>query len=195
MSEVEKLRQLVASLTPGNVRKSVYSDIESALAACWEKLGGFTDGGMTRDKLSSRIETVRWEPPVLSFMIERHGALVVGRSSRAELQTWYVDTNELKASLGQSSYRQMRPMDNPFDTHAATQELTDIIHQKSVGDPQIKWLDDSTIKIVTAAVVPETNNRTTSARRKRLIIALAAKLERDGWRQKANQSVFVRNKG
>ena len=79
MSEVEKSRQLVASLTPGNVGKPFYSDIESALAACWEELSGFTDGGMTRDKLSSRIETVRWEPPVLSFMIERHGALIAGR--------------------------------------------------------------------------------------------------------------------
>ncbi len=37
-----------------------------------------------------RMEDVRWEPPVLSFRIERHGAMGVG-STRAELQNWRVD--------------------------------------------------------------------------------------------------------
>ena len=111
------------------------------------------------------------------------------------MQTWYVDTKELKASLGSVSRRQVRPMDSPFDTETAAEELAVLIRRRINSDPRIKWLDDSTVKISTPVVVPETFKQTTSGRRRRLIIALSAKLERDGWRRKSNQSVFIRDKG
>ena len=39
-----------------------------------------------------RMEKVEWQPPYLTFSIERHGATVKG-STRAELQNWQVDTS------------------------------------------------------------------------------------------------------
>ena len=34
-----------------------------------------------------RIEDLQWDPPELSFITERHGAMVVGESSREEIQS------------------------------------------------------------------------------------------------------------
>ena len=64
-------------------------EIEAHLAPVWDALAG-DDGGMTSRKLHGRMEVVLWNPPRLTFYIERHGATVLG-SSRAEVQEWTVD--------------------------------------------------------------------------------------------------------
>lgn len=53
---------------------------------------------MEAHKLLSRMEQIVWEPPVLTFVIARHGGMVLG-STRAELQHWAVDLNKMTAEI------------------------------------------------------------------------------------------------
>ena len=64
------------------------TELEKALAGCWDDFTG-DSGGMTPSKLHDRMEEVFWEPPILDFVIERHGGTVMG-STRAELQYWTI---------------------------------------------------------------------------------------------------------
>jgi hypothetical protein len=50
----------------------------------------------------SRAEELSWNPPILSFTIERHGATARG-SSRAELHEWTVNLHEGTAHWAASS--------------------------------------------------------------------------------------------
>lgn len=60
-------------------------------------------------KLLGRMEQVRWEPPVLSFIVERHGETVNG-STRAELQHWEVAVENRTARIVKTGQRQLKPM-------------------------------------------------------------------------------------
>ena len=59
------------------------------LAQVWPSLAGASDEAMAGWKLD-RMEDVSWEPPLLSFRIERHGGTRLG-STRASMQIWTID--------------------------------------------------------------------------------------------------------
>ena len=86
--------------------------LERLLAAAWNALTG-SEGGMEGYKLLDRMEAVVWNPPLLSFLVERHGGTVQG-STRAELQHWHVDVGRKTASLGKIGWRQLRPAAKRF---------------------------------------------------------------------------------
>jgi hypothetical protein len=88
-SRVKELSDALASLTVGEVVDNARGKIVNLLEGCWSELSGAHQGGMVSTKLY-RAEKLRWDPPVLSFIIERHGAAVNG-SSRAALQKWWID--------------------------------------------------------------------------------------------------------
>ena len=56
----------------------------------------------------ARAEDLVWQPPVLSFKIERHGATALG-STRAEVQKWHVDVSSGNAHCESETYRQLIP--------------------------------------------------------------------------------------
>ena len=57
--------------------------VQELLSECWNDIDGGDVDSMATFKLE-RMEQLRWNPPDLSFVIERHGAIVAGRSSRAQ---------------------------------------------------------------------------------------------------------------
>ena len=77
------------------------------LANCWHELKGAGETAMQARKLD-RAEDVSWNPPVLSFTIERHGATVLG-SSRAELHRWSVNMHQRTARCERGRYSQLLP--------------------------------------------------------------------------------------
>jgi hypothetical protein len=93
----EDLRSELRGLTPGLAAQDV-KRIEGALASCWQKLRGSVEGGMEARKLCGRTEGMRWEPPTLTFDIDRHGVFVNG-STRVERQTWEIDTSRGMARI------------------------------------------------------------------------------------------------
>ena len=103
---VKQLKGLLTALPPGEV--AVPGALIALLAGCWHELDGGAAEGMKTSKLA-RMEDVRWESPILSFQLERHGALALG-STRAELQVWSVDCDNNLVSCAKSrSYRQRLP--------------------------------------------------------------------------------------
>ncbi len=67
---------------PGRLQDT--SELERHLAGSWAAFEGNDAEGMAHWKLLGRMEGVEWSPPVLSFVIERHGRTCAG-STRADL--------------------------------------------------------------------------------------------------------------
>ena len=78
------------------------------LGPVWPDLAGSDDEAMEPHKLG-RLDIPVWCPPVLTFLIERHGGLVLG-STRADKQTWTVNLDARTAIPVTHGYRQILPM-------------------------------------------------------------------------------------
>jgi hypothetical protein len=103
------LKELLASNGPGRVAEVVRKGVEACLAAVWERFTGHEITAMCGEKLLGRMEKIRWEPSLLHFVIERHGAIVGRGSPRAELQYWTADLDALKAGVEKTGRRQVYP--------------------------------------------------------------------------------------
>jgi len=99
-SRLDVLRKYLKTLKPG-VIKNTY-ELEKKLRNCWHELKGGDITNMDGYKILNRMERTKWNPPILSFTIERHGAMV-GGSSRAELQLWNVDIEKGEAETDEYS--------------------------------------------------------------------------------------------
>ncbi len=111
--ELDDLRLYLSTLPPGPV-----PDIEGLLARlkpAWHHLEGSESNSMAAYKLD-RIEDPDWAPPILSFVVDRHGATVLG-STRGELQHWTVNLDTDEAIRGA---RWMAPADAEGGTSCGT---------------------------------------------------------------------------
>src|SRR4051794_5739582 len=93
---IDKLQTYLSGLAPGPITDA--AELEGLLEPCWHAFVGSDNGGMEGRKLLGRMEDGAWDPPLLTFTVERHGATVLG-STRAELQKWTVDLEKRTASL------------------------------------------------------------------------------------------------
>src|SRR4051794_23604425 len=100
------LMKRLAEMPAGPITET--AEIERLLAGCWDDLRG-DYGGMEGYKLLGRMEDGVWNPPVLTFVIERHAGTVNG-STRAELQHWAVNLDEGTSILTRSTHRQLDEM-------------------------------------------------------------------------------------
>lgn len=152
------------------------------LAAAWQELE--TDyGGLSGRKLIGRMEDLRWNPPLLSFTIERHGATKYG-SSRAELQDWVVDIEEGTASFSSTRYRQLYKRSPPLKTKPLAEEIGKLIIERQDSE-RLKWSEDKTaVKLVIGKIIPDdTAKETVAGRRKRFRRDLTELLQEHGWAQ------------
>ncbi len=60
------VKMLLESGPPGAIGNG--SGLDRLLAACWGDLEGAKEVGMAGDKLLGRMESIRWKPPILSFV-------------------------------------------------------------------------------------------------------------------------------
>jgi hypothetical protein len=118
------LRKHLFALVHGEIAET--GRVTALLAGCWHEFVGAESQRMHAGELG-RMEDVHWEPPVLSFRVERHGAMGVG-STRAELQTWRVDLDRKIAKCERSrSYRQALPRAEGVRTEPIAGELAESI--------------------------------------------------------------------
>lgn len=137
MSTVAQIRDYLAAVVPGKVFDEQRHGVERVLSRCWDRLAGSDRGGMTALKLIGRTEEMEWMPPMLSFKIERHGALVNG-SSRAEVQCWRVDLDRENAELVDTRRRQKLPTAKRLDVKPIAAEIAALINDGR-EDKRIKW--------------------------------------------------------
>ena len=158
------------------------SELEYLLAASWHSLAGSDAGGMEAHKLHGRIEHAHWEPPILSFRIERHGSIVCG-STRAEIQSWEVNTLAWTAEMGLSGHRQLKPMSPRLDVKPLAAEVRDLIinHQE---DARLKWVGEQRVRLQVGKIIPaEGFKQTLAGRRKRFRATFDELLSAAGWRR------------
>jgi len=177
---LSKLRNYLAAVSPGKIPAEQADEVESLLSSCWDRIEGSTDGGMAAYKLDFRAEQMEWEPPTLSFRIERHGGAFRG-SSRGELQNWSVDVERESAALGAIGHRQLRPSAPRLDVKPLASEIAELIMAQR-NDHRLKWKSASDVKVELTKIIPNSGPRATvPGRRKRFRDELKRLLEPAGW--------------
>src|SRR5262245_47135423 len=137
---MQRLLHYLVTISPGPIPDP--ADLERLLAACWPEFTG-DDGGMTGEKLLGRMEEVVWQPPGLSFTVERHGGTVLG-SSRATLQEWRLDLDKKTVWCEERRFRQVRARQPRLDVRALAEEVASLILRHQEGG-RLKWYEDGRV--------------------------------------------------
>jgi hypothetical protein len=184
------LQEHLATLQPGDVPDP--SGLDRLLADCWADFKGSGKGGMAGYKLPGRMEKVRWQPPILSFVVERHGVKVMG-STRGELQHWEIDLDARTADIVKTSHRQLEKTAPRISLKDLAEEIAERI-LSGEEDDRIKCLEDGSVKVLVSKIFPAGSGfqRTVSGRRKRLVQYVAAKLAQKGWAESETSSISER---
>jgi hypothetical protein len=148
----------------------------------WDDLQGNDYSKMKAEKLfRSRIETASWNPPVLTFSIERHGAVVLG-SSRATVQEWNVNLDTKSASCVNERSRQHFSPKPRLNVEPMAEEVVRLIVKRK-KDERLKWNEDGSVRVLLSKILPDDSayKATLSGRRKRLRKCLEEKLAGKDW--------------
>lgn len=188
--KLDRLRAHLASIQPGKMTEK--SDLEALLAACWDEFTG-DHGGMEGYKLMGRMEDVTWEPPVLSFAVERHGRTVAG-SSRADLDGWTVNVETKTVLCEPLGHRQVRPMQARLKVEPLVEEIVRLILTKQ-KDQRLQWHDDGSVKVLVGKIIPADSvvKQTLAGRRKRFRVKLTERLAAEGWTVVSFSYTFARS--
>lgn len=167
--------------------------IETLLSDAWGKFYGSDEGGMRAYKISGRVADLTWEPPLLSFYIERHGGTVQG-SSRAEIQYWVLNMTSLSATYSVAPYKQLKPRNPPLDIKPMVATLVEVISNQSEHQ-WIRWTGQDRFRVLIGNIIADdTPLRTLQGRRRRLNEALVQALEPLGW-ESLRANSFARRVG
>lgn len=176
---IESLRAYLEGESPGPIRDR--EELVSVLGPAWPEFDGSDAQGMDSRKLR-RMEDPYWDPPRLTFAIERHGAMVAGGSSRAELQTWCVDLESTTAHPVGSRRRQIRSMAPRIDVRALADEVVSLMNA-GVDDERLRWSADRTrVTVRIGRVIPPGVKQTVEDRRRRFRKALCEAAASSGWK-------------
>lgn len=168
MPDIVILRRSMMAIPPGKISdKDQIKKIEEALSTCWGSFFGAAETKMEGNKIVGRMEEVVWEPPLLSFKIERHGR-TVNNSTRADMHLWILDIEKATAQRKDAGFRQLSPMAKRFNAKLAASEIVELI-LSGVEDPRLDWSENREIvKVNIGMVVPDGNAKSTAVgRRKR----------------------------
>ena len=174
------LRIFLREVSPGAVLET--DTLERLLVSCWNQFNGADSQGMKADKLIGRIGDAWWDPPVLSFEIERHGGVALG-SVYAEAQSWSVDLEQLTASCTRAPGRLVRKRQDRLQLEPLVNRITNAV-QGGINDEWLKWINESRVRILVGRIIPSaTPQQTVAGRRKRLGEAIEVALASLGWRK------------
>ena len=125
---------------------------------------------MTSFKLF-RAENLHWDPPVLSFTIERHGATVLG-STRAELHEWKINMETLTAYFYKGRYRQLMLKSKKLDVKPIAARVCEAVQQGPASkSPLVQkgivvWTGSDNVSIKHGALISGDNQQTIASRRR-----------------------------
>ena len=186
------LRRYLDALGPGPIEDA--DALLEFLEPVWPSLAGADAGKMETWKLD-RIEEAEWWPPLLSFVIERHGSLALG-ATRAELTEWVVDLELRSASVAKGRHRQLRAMAPRLKVEPIAAELVRLIVDGH-DDRRLSWsIDRTRVRVLISEIVPSNGYRQTVAgRRKRLAVSLGPSLAEAGWSPGLAAWRYIRDAG
>jgi len=179
-----RLHQRLATQAPGRVTdEELLEEVESTICKCWDNLAGSTAHKMSSYKLD-RMERVRWDPPFVCLVIERHGGFVRG-SRRAELQEWAVNLEKGTAEASTTGHRQLGPSEPRVDVKPIADEISTLIFNGQDND-RLKWGEGRRWVRVLIGKIEEIDawaKQTRDGRRKRFHVALEQRLTARGWQK------------
>lgn len=176
---MKELTEYLRSIPAGSVSNTY--ELERHLAVCWDELFGNDAEGMTAYKLHGRMEKVRWQDPLLTFEIERHGGTALG-STRADRQEWTIDLGKRSASCRFVGYRQVKPRQPGLDVRPMAQHVAQLILTHA-DDECLKWNADGSVRVLIGEILPlgSAVTQTLEGRRKRFRNTVEALLRQAGW--------------
>lgn len=184
MTEVEEFRAYLSSRPSGPVPVADLDAVASALWPVWNELADPDELRRTAmwDRKLWRIERATWEPPVLSFDVERHGGLMAG-GTRAEVQTWEVDVARGRAWLATERSRQIRPMAARVKVGPLVDEVVALV-SSSADDERLAWSADRLkVRVNLRAIAPLVVGyaSTTAGRQERFSALLQERMAEISW--------------
>jgi len=177
---MQELRNFLASLPPGSI--AAPSHLERILASSCHDFEYSNQENMKAGELKNReIEEVEWEPPILSFTIERYRVTLLG-SATSERHRWEVNVVTKEAFCNKTGSGRTNPNQPPINVEPIVEEVVRLIknHQKTEW---LKWQDDGSVHVVMGKVFPvSTNlNKHLSRQRERFRAKVAESLTTAGW--------------
>ena len=175
-----RMESLLDAVPPGPIHET--AKLERVLAEHWSEFTG-DDGGMDGYKLLNRMENVIWNPPTLTFQIERHGGTVMG-STRADLQEWTVDLEAMTAECEVIGYRQLWSRAPVFKAKPVAERVAGLIITGKKDD-YLKWNGPDEVRVVVGKFLAEGSavKQTLAGRRKRFRQELKAFMRGTGWEE------------
>lgn len=152
----------------------------SALESVWSSIPGTRETSMAEHKLR-RAESLTWNPPLLTFKLERHGRTMDG-STRAELQQWTLDLNTASATQHTAGFRQLSPTAPRLKVGPIADRIAQAITDRE-DYPGLRWKPGKNeVRIqIDDVIVADGFQQTISGRRKRFRKALEELLTPKGW--------------
>jgi hypothetical protein len=181
MGSLSKLREVLRDHPAGLVEDERRGEMVGLLCRVWPKIAGSDETRMESWKLE-RTEDLSWHPPLLTFCIERHGAIMAGGSSRAEIQHWTVDMDRLEAYPDSAGYRQVRPAAPRLDVKTLVVEVMSSV-ETQCNDDWLTWSPDrSRVTVRIGRIISgDGPKQTVLGRRKRFGAALFDAMVAAGW--------------
>jgi hypothetical protein len=178
-----KLRQFLNELSPGCIPEDKETPLITLLQNAWDLLNPDYREDLFAYKLV-RMEEPRWEPPVFSFSIERHGSTAMG-STRADIQHWTINLDTLELDCKITGYRQVTEAQPGVDVTPMADELVPYIVNKSPHD-WLQWTAKGRARVLTGKIFPDNSapKETIVGRRRRLLRSLENQLTPLGWSRK-----------
>ena len=163
-SKINELIEKLNKLGHGPVPDSNKTEVLNLLSGYWQYLKG-SDNQKTLPYKLSRAENLSWDGSILSFVLERHGSTVNG-SSRAELHHWDVNLVNNCANISKTGIRQIYPIAPRMDIKQKANEVAEQILSREQHE-NIEWRTANHVVLNISRIIPETNMKTTTDRRKR----------------------------
>ena len=186
-----QLGPILAEIGTGILPESEKNRVEQFLAENWDELAGKSARGMQGYKVVDRTEEMRWQPPVLSFTIERHGGTLVG-SSRAEMQCWEFDLVRCVAEPRMGGMRQLSKMNPRLDVASIAAEIAQAILERREDDDRLEWTSGNVV-ILSGKILGKgsVSKPTLEGRQKLLRKGILHRIEQHGWIAKGSTYAFV----
>lgn len=193
MEDITTLRDYLSTVPAGKLggTKELRQQVMVRLCAAWSNIKYSDVQNTSADKLW-RAEKMEWKPPLLSFVLERHGATVNG-STRAALHFWEVNLETSSARIAKESYRQLEQADERLDCKKLATQIATLI-QDGIDCKYLIWSEGKkTVTLKMESVIPTTYERTTIGRRKRFRPIMNQLMTDIGWKvlPKGNKMCFT----
>jgi hypothetical protein len=190
MESMKQLQDVLTSVTPGNIDDAAAARVLRALGCVWSDLHR-TDDEATEPWKLGRAEHLRWCPPILSFVLERHGAACMG-STRAELHHWEVDVEHGTAAIVDRGRRQLKATQPRLDILALVTQVVDAV-VRSADEPWLSWSADRlSVRVIIGELIPDDGfKQTVQGRRKRFKTKLDEFLSAVGWARERHATRLI----